>query len=65
MEEGRSAFKLPTGKPPGRRPRHRWDHDIRMNLVEIGINAGNLVDSARDRNHWRVLVNAALNLRVA
>ena len=32
-----------------------------MNLEEIGINAGNWVDSAQDRSYWRVLVNAALN----
>ena len=38
--------------------------NIRMNLEEIGINAGNWVDSAQDRNFWRALVNAALNLRV-
>ena len=37
---------------------------IRMNLEEICINAGNWVDSAQDRNFWRALVNAALNLRV-
>ena len=35
-----------------------------MNLEEIGINAGNLVDSAKDKNYWRALVNAALNLGV-
>ena len=38
--------------------------NIRMDLEEIGINAGNWVDSAKDRNYWRVLVNAALNRRV-
>ena len=38
--------------------------NIRMDLEEIGINAGNWVDSAQDRNYWRALVNAALNLRV-
>ena len=37
---------------------------FRMDLEEIGINAGNWVDSAQDRDNWRVLVNAALNLRV-
>ena len=36
----------------------------RMDLEEIGINAGNWVDLAQDRNYWRALVNAALNLRV-
>ena len=35
-----------------------------MDLEEIGINAGNLVDSAQDRDYWRVLANAVLNLRV-
>ena len=37
---------------------------IRMDLEDIGINAGNWDDSAQDRNYWRALVNAALNLRV-
>ena len=54
----------PTGKRPLGRPRRRWDDNIRMDLEEIGINAGNLVDSTQDRNYWRALVNAALNLRV-
>ena len=68
MEEGRSAFKILTGKHTGKRPlgrpRCRWEDNVRMGLKEIGINAGNLVDSAQDRNYWRALVNAALNLRV-
>ena len=65
---GRSAFKILTGKPtvkrPLGRPRRRWEDNIRMDLEDIGINAGNWVDSAQDRNYWRALVNAALNLRV-
>ena len=68
MEEGRSAFKILTGKSTGKRPlvgsRRRWEDNIRMDLEEIGIDAGNWVDSAQDRNYWRALVNAALNLRV-
>ena len=40
------------------------EENIRMDLEEIGINAGNWVDSAQDRNYWRALVNATLNLRV-
>ena len=46
------------------RPRRRWEDNIRMDLEEIGINAGNWVDSAQDRDYCRALVNAALNLRV-
>ena len=34
---------------------------IRMDLEEVGISAGNWVDSAQDRGYWRVLVNAVLN----
>ena len=45
MKESRSAFKLLTGKPTGKRPlgrpRRRWEDNIRMDLEEIGINAGN------------------------
>ena len=36
-----------------------------MDLEEIGINTRNWFDSAQDRDYWRALVNAALNLRVA
>ena len=66
-EEGRSAFKILTGKPTGKRPlgrtRRRQENNTRNDLEEIGINTGNWVDSAQDRNYWRALVNAALNLR--
>ena len=55
MEEGRSAFKIvtreTTGKRPLGRPRRRWEDNIRMYLEETGINAGNWVDSAQDRNY--------------
>jgi len=68
MEEVRSAFQILTGKPTGKRPLGRpWcrsEDNIRMNLEEISINAGNWVDSAQDRGYWRALVNAELNLRV-
>ena len=46
------------------RPRRRWEDNIRMELEEIGINAGNWVDSAQDMNYWIALVNTALSLRV-
>ena len=57
-----------TGKPTGKRllerPRRRLEDDVRMDLEVIGVNVGNWVDSAQDRDYWRALVNAALNLRV-
>ena len=68
MEEGRSAFKILTGKPTGKkplgRPRRRWEDSIRMDLEEIGINMRNWVDLAQDMNYRRALENVALNLRV-
>ena len=55
MEKGRSAFKILTGKPTGKRPlgrpRRRWEENIRMGLKGTGINTRNWVDSAQDRNY--------------
>ena len=55
MEEGRSAFKIltsePTGKRPLGRPRRRWEGNIRMVLKEISISTRNWVDSAQYRDY--------------
>ena len=60
MEEGRSVFKILSGKPTEKRPlgwpRHRWEDNIRMDLKEIGVNTKTL---AQDRDYWRALMNAA------
>ena len=60
MEESRSTYKMLTGKPTGKRPlgrpRRRWED----NLEEIGINAGNWVDSTQNRDYWRALVNCGI-----
>ena len=69
MEVGRSAFTILTITPIGKRPlggpsRRRWEDNIRMDLKEIDINSKNWVDSAQDRDYWRAIVNATLNLRV-
>ena len=70
MEEGRIAFKIVTGKPTRkknsgrRRCRFRCEDNIRMDLKEIGISTRNWVDSAKDRDYLRALMNAALNLQV-
>ena len=53
-EEGRSAFKIltdkPTGKRPLGRPRRRWEDNIRMDLKEMGINTRNWVELSQDRD---------------
>ena len=54
----------PTRKRPLGRPWRRWDDNIRMNLKETGINTRDWGDSVQDRDYWRPLVNAAMNLRV-
>ena len=40
-------------------PTRRWEDYIRMDLKEIGINTRNWVDSAKDNDYWRALVNVA------
>ena len=68
MEKGRSSFKILTGKPTEKRtlgrPRRRWEDNIRMNLKEItNDNKKNSINSAKDRDYWRALVNSAQNQR--
>ena len=57
--------RTPAVRRPVGRPRRRREDNIRMDLKEIDINTRNWVDSAQDRDYWRALVNAALNLRVS
>jgi hypothetical protein len=68
MKQGRSAFKIltdtPAGKRPLGRPRRRWEDSIRTDLKEIGMKTRNYIDSAQDRDYWKALVNAALNRQV-
>ena len=64
MEEGRSAFRMLTGKPT-ERDRRIWEGNTRIDLKEIGVNTRNMINSTLDRDCWRVLVNAAFILRVS
>jgi hypothetical protein len=52
----------PEGKRPLGRPRHRWEHNIKMNLREIRWDGIDWIDLARDQ--WRALVNTAMSLWV-
>ena len=67
MEEGRSAFKIltdkPTGKRPLGRPKRRSEDNIRIDHKEIGMNTRNWVGLTQDRHYWRALVIAELNIR--
>jgi hypothetical protein len=68
MGEKRNSYRLLMGKPerkrPLGRPRRRWVDDIRMDLGEVGLGDVDWIGLAQDRNRWRALVNAVLNLRV-
>ena len=61
---GRSAFKVLSDKPTGKRPFGRWEENIRTDLKEIRINTMNWVNSVRDRDYKRAIVNAVLNIRI-
>jgi hypothetical protein len=52
------------GKRPLGRPRHRWVGDIKLNLTEIGWGGVDWICLALDRDKWRAVVNAVMNLRV-
>jgi hypothetical protein len=69
MEEGRGVHGVlvgrPEGKRPLRKPRRRWEDNIKMDLREIGIDGANRIQLAQDRVQWRAFVNAVINLRVS
>jgi hypothetical protein len=68
MGKKRNAYRLLVGKPEGKRPlgrpRRRWVDNIRMDLLEIGWGGVDWIGLAQDRDTWRALVNAVMNLRV-
>jgi hypothetical protein len=54
----------PEGKRPLGRPRRRWEDGIRMDLREIGLGGVDWIRLAQDRDQWRSVVSAVMNLRV-
>jgi len=68
MGEGRVVYRVLVGKPEGRRPlgrpRRRWEDNIRMDLREVGCGCVDCMELAQDRDRWRALVSAVMNLRV-
>jgi hypothetical protein len=68
MGEGRGVYRVLVGKHEGKRPRgrprRRWEDNIKMGLQEVGCGSMEWIVLAQDRDRWRALVNAVMNLRV-
>jgi len=56
------------GKPEGKRPlgrsRRRWEDNIKVDLQEVGCEGMDWIDVAQDRESWRTILNAVINLLV-
>jgi hypothetical protein len=67
-EESRGTYRVLVRKLEGRRPlerpRRRWEDNIKMDLREVGWGDMDWIDFAQNRNRWRHLLNAVMNLRV-
>jgi hypothetical protein len=68
MGEERKVYKVLVGKPEGKRPtgrpRRRWEDGIRMDLRAIALGDVDWIRLAQDRDRWRAVVSAVMNLRV-
>ena len=68
MCEEREAYRVLVGKPEGKRPlgrpRRRWVDNISMDLEEVGWGYVDWIGLVQDRDRWRTLVSAIMNLRV-
>ena len=68
MEERRGIYRVSVGKPEGKRPlgrpRRRWEDNINMDFQEVGCEGVDWIELAQDRDRWRALVNAVMNLRI-
>ena len=68
MGERRGVYRALVGKPEGKRPlgtsRRTWEDNIKTDLQDVGREGMDRIDLVRDRDRWRALVNAVMNLRV-
>jgi hypothetical protein len=65
MGEKKNGYTILLGNPEGKRPLgRRWVDNIKMDLREIGSDGMDWIDLAQDRDQWRALMNAVMDLRV-
>ena len=68
MGERRCVYRVLVGKPEGKRPlrrhRRRWEDNIKMDILEVGCGGMDWIELAENRDRWRALVTAVMNLRV-
>ena len=61
-------YRVLVGKPERRRPlgrpRGRWEDNIKMDLQEVGCVGMDWIELAQDKDRWRTLVSAVINIRV-
>jgi hypothetical protein len=66
MVERRGVYRVLVrkieGKRPLRRPRYRWEDNIKMDLQEVGYGGVDWIELAQNGNRWRTLLNAVMNL---
>ena len=68
MGQGIGVYRVLVGKPEGnkplRRPRRRWEDNVKVDLQEVGGGCGDWMELAQDRDRWWALVSTVMNLRV-
>ena len=68
MGERKGVYRVLVGKPEGKRqlgrPRSRWEDNNKMDIQKVGCGCMDWIKLAQDRDRWREIVNAVMNLRV-
>jgi hypothetical protein len=69
MGERRDIYRILVGRPEGKRllgrPRCRWEDNVKMDLQEVEYGCMGWIELAQDRDRWRALVNAIMDLQIS